>query len=174
VPRLWWVECSKAELTINRQPALDPSPQPRPAPTGRALIAQNAKRRGPCWMPIGGPDWTPIDRHIGLRRCLASAAISFQCRIQPGRCCSGARPSRALIQTRVSPQLPSNLDRVDAGLLPPCPFIADTMNLPVMDSTQRGSKFVADLPAEGTRLRGPRPRPRPAGAGWQRTPGAER
>src|SRR5271170_6981686 len=52
---------SRAEPTITRQPALAPSPQSRPAPTGRTLIARNAKRGGPFWMPIRGPDPTPID-----------------------------------------------------------------------------------------------------------------
>src|SRR5437868_548090 len=52
---------SRAATTITRQPALAPSPQPRPAPTGRALIAQNVGRGGPFWMPIRGPDQTPID-----------------------------------------------------------------------------------------------------------------
>jgi hypothetical protein len=52
---------SRAEPTITRQPALAPSPQPRPAPTGRTLIVRNAKRGGPSWMPIWGPDRTPID-----------------------------------------------------------------------------------------------------------------
>ena len=44
------------EPTITRQPALAPSPQPRPAPMGRTLIARNAKRGGPFWMLIWGPD----------------------------------------------------------------------------------------------------------------------
>ncbi len=35
------------EPTITRQPALAPSPQPRPAPMGRTLIVRNAKRGGP-------------------------------------------------------------------------------------------------------------------------------
>ena len=52
---------SRAEPKITRQPALAPSPQPRPAPTGRTLIVRNAKRGGPPWMPIWGPDRTPID-----------------------------------------------------------------------------------------------------------------
>src|SRR5437660_6890987 len=55
------VGVSKAELMITQQPALAPSPQPRPAPTGRALIVQNVGRRGPFWMPIWGPDRMPID-----------------------------------------------------------------------------------------------------------------
>ncbi len=41
---------------------------PRPAPTGRTLIAQNVKRGGPFWMPIRGPDPTPIDTVPSMRR----------------------------------------------------------------------------------------------------------
>ena len=52
---------SRVELAITRQPALAPSPQPRAAPTGQALIARNVGRGGPYWMPIGGPDRTPLD-----------------------------------------------------------------------------------------------------------------
>src|ERR1700691_6346809 len=52
---------SRAAMTITPQPALAPSPQPRPAPTERALIAQNAEKGGPFWMPIRGPDRTLID-----------------------------------------------------------------------------------------------------------------
>src|SRR5713101_216144 len=55
------VGASKAERTITRQPALAPSPQPRPAPTARALIVRNVGKGGPFWMPIWGPDRTPID-----------------------------------------------------------------------------------------------------------------
>jgi DNA replication protein DnaC len=56
------VGASKAAPTITQQPALAPSPQPRPAPTARALIVRNEKRGGPFWMPIWGPNPTPIDR----------------------------------------------------------------------------------------------------------------
>src|SRR5712664_3635473 len=45
-----------------KQPALAPSPQPRPAPTVRALPAELAAQRGPFWMPIRGPNPTPIDK----------------------------------------------------------------------------------------------------------------
>jgi hypothetical protein len=41
----------KAATTI-KQPALAPSPQPRPPPTTRALPAKHADQRGPFWMPI--------------------------------------------------------------------------------------------------------------------------
>jgi hypothetical protein len=44
-----------------KQPALAPSPQPRPAPTVRALPPELAVQRGPFWMPIRGPNPTPID-----------------------------------------------------------------------------------------------------------------
>src|SRR5258708_30063889 len=44
-----------------KQPALAPSPQPRPAPTVRALPAELAAQRGPFCMPIRGPNPTPID-----------------------------------------------------------------------------------------------------------------
>src|SRR5882762_5669641 len=51
---------SKAAMMI-KHPALAPSPQPRPAPTVRALPAELAVQRGPSWMPIRGPNPTPID-----------------------------------------------------------------------------------------------------------------
>src|SRR5271165_2305089 len=59
---------SKAGPRITPQPALAPSPQPRPAPTARALIVRNVGRRGPFWMPIWGPDRTPIDTRLGVSR----------------------------------------------------------------------------------------------------------
>jgi hypothetical protein len=59
---------------------------------------------------------------------------------------------RIAIQARVCPQLTRNLDRFDSGLLPPRPLIADAMNRAMMDPTQGDDEFVADLPAEGTRL----------------------
>src|ERR1700688_1613623 len=59
---------SRAATTITRQPALAPSPQPRPAPTGRALIAQNVRRGGPFWTPIRGPDRMPTDTAAPLAR----------------------------------------------------------------------------------------------------------
>jgi hypothetical protein len=40
-----------------------------------------------------------------------------------------------------------DLDRVDAGLLPPSPLISDAMNLAVMRPAQRRDEFVADLAA---------------------------
>src|SRR5712664_3266619 len=49
-----------------KQPALAPSPQPRPAPTVRALPAELAAQRGPFWMPIRGPNPTPIDTPITI------------------------------------------------------------------------------------------------------------
>src|SRR5262249_26070695 len=51
---------SRAAQTIKSPPALAPSSQPRPAPTARALPPKPAAQRGPFWMPIGGPNSTPI------------------------------------------------------------------------------------------------------------------
>src|SRR6516164_11562845 len=47
---------------IIKQAALAPSPQPRPAPTARALPPKRVDQRGPFWVPIRGPIPTPIDR----------------------------------------------------------------------------------------------------------------
>src|SRR5436853_3154221 len=55
------VGASKAATTIRHKPALAPSLQPRPAPTARALPSELVAQRGPFWMPIRGPDPTPID-----------------------------------------------------------------------------------------------------------------
>src|SRR5450755_1758265 len=70
------VGASRAEPTITLQPALAPSPQPRPAPTARALPAEPAAQRGPFWMPIRGPDPTPIDSMNA--RCLGGRIVSAQ------------------------------------------------------------------------------------------------
>src|SRR5580700_2833495 len=55
------VGASRAVAMITKQPALAPSPQPRPAPTARALPSELVAQRGPFWMPIRGPNLTPID-----------------------------------------------------------------------------------------------------------------
>ena len=55
----------------------------------------------------------------------------------------------------MSPQLTRDLERIDAGLLPPCPLISEPMNLPVMDPAQGCHEFIAHLAAKGTRLREP-------------------
>ena len=93
-----------------------------------------------------------IGQHISRRLPLTLAPVSLElrCRIHSGGL--GFRPRRGLVPARVSPQLTSNFDGIDADLLPPCPLIADTMNRPVMDSAQRRYELVADLRAECTRL----------------------
>src|SRR3954468_20932418 len=58
------VGASKAATTITHKPPLAPSPQSRPAPTARALPPKPAAQRGPFWMPIRGPDPTPIDNRL--------------------------------------------------------------------------------------------------------------
>src|SRR5277367_1666571 len=52
---------SRVELKITRQPVLAPSPQPRPAPTARALPPKHAGKGGQNWTPIGGQICKPID-----------------------------------------------------------------------------------------------------------------
>src|ERR1700752_280461 len=42
-------------------PALVSSPQPRPAPTSRALPSNNAAQRGQNWTPMRGQICAPID-----------------------------------------------------------------------------------------------------------------
>src|SRR4051794_12696893 len=69
-----------------------------------------------------------------------------------GRFRSKAGAKRALILARLFPQLSSDLNRIDAGQLPPCLLIANTMNCPVMNAAQGGNEFVAHLPTECTRL----------------------
>ena len=55
----------QAEPTITRLSALAPSPQPRPAPTARALPPKHVDQRGPFWTPIRGPVPMPIDKICG-------------------------------------------------------------------------------------------------------------
>src|SRR5437762_4235591 len=58
---------SKAAPTTIQQPALAPSPQPRPAPTGRALPPNLDAQGGQNWTPIRGQIWAPIDKEVKLR-----------------------------------------------------------------------------------------------------------
>src|SRR5437763_1666731 len=51
---------SKA-ATMIKQSALAPSPQPRPAPTARALPSRSVAQGGQNWTPIRGQIWKPID-----------------------------------------------------------------------------------------------------------------
>src|ERR1700678_2064076 len=60
---------------------------------------------------------------------------------------SRGAPCRAPVQTRLPPQLASDLNRVDACLLPPGAFIADMMGVSVMCAAERDDEFVAHLSA---------------------------
>src|ERR1700681_851490 len=95
---------SRAATTITPQRALAPSPQPRPAPTGRALPPELVVQEdqswtlivGQCWTPIVGQNWTPIDNcllgeyprrrselashHAGAHK-RRSAAVLRKCRL---------------------------------------------------------------------------------------------
>jgi hypothetical protein len=84
-------------------------------------------------------------------RCVAGSITRAQCAIHPtGRREVALRGGAA--QATFCPQFASNLDRVEAGLLPPCALIASTVSRPVMDSAERGNEFIAHLSAEGPRL----------------------
>src|SRR5277367_5535761 len=61
---------SRVELKITRQPVLAPSPQPRPAPTARALPPKHAGKGGQNWTPIGGQIWKPIDKPFQQGECV--------------------------------------------------------------------------------------------------------
>src|ERR1700716_902034 len=111
---------SRAATTITPQPALAPSPQPRSAPTGRALPPELVVQEdqswtlivGQCWTPIVGQNWTPIDTgHIypqGRTRASYSTAGDKSQPIDPGT--DHLRP---------------------ASLAPPRPHRAHSENLPL-------------------------------------------
>jgi len=58
-----------------------------------------------------------------------------------------------LLGARLPPKLTCSFDKVDTGHLPPRTLISDTVNLTMMDATERDSEFIARLPAECPRLR---------------------
>ena len=58
------------------------------------------------------------------------------------------------VQPGAFPQLTRHSGGLDAKPLPPCRFIADAMHLPVMDTAERDSKFVACLAGFQRRVRG--------------------
>src|ERR1700722_15681409 len=87
-----------------------------------------------------------------LRLGLGVGSMKPQRGRQRSRSGNRLAPRGALVQARLSPELARDLDRVDAGLLPPRTLIADTMNLAVMCPAQRSDEFVAHLPTKRTRL----------------------
>ena len=67
--------------------------------------------------------------------------------------CSGGlrRPigrNPTLIHARVLPKLAGDLERVDAGGLPPGSFVAGAMNRAVMDPAERHGELIAGLAAD--------------------------
>jgi hypothetical protein len=61
-------------------------------------------------------------------------------------------PNPALVHPRLLPELARDLDRVDAGRLPPGSLIASPVYGAVMDPAKRDSKLVAGFAAEGAGL----------------------
>ena len=56
-------------------------------------------------------------------------------------------------RARVSPKLVSGGERIDAGLFPPCKFVARAVNFAMMHAAERDNELVADLTPECTLLR---------------------
>ena len=59
-------------------------------------------------------------------------------------------------RVRVSPKLVSGGERIDAGLFPPCEFVARAVNFAMMHAAERDNELVADLTPECTLLREPK------------------
>ena len=57
-----------------------------------------------------------------------------------------------IIEPGLSPELPGDLDGVDAGGLPPGLLVAGAMERPVMRAAERDGEFVARFAAERPRL----------------------
>src|SRR6185437_11302825 len=111
-----------------KQPALAPSPQPRPAPTTRALPAECADQRGPFWMPIRGPTRTPIDRSSTRYRrgegdcpCLSMVrtTIERKCEIHGGDRHAGGHHRQLCQQPHPSGLAATENGRVDIGRTSP-------------------------------------------------------
>jgi hypothetical protein len=92
------------------------------------------------------------EHRLSLRRCLGGSIRCRNVHSNRARFCGSVALGAALVEARPSPQLARDLDRVDAGLLPPSPLIADPVNLAVMCPAQGRGEFVADLAAQCTRL----------------------
>jgi hypothetical protein len=85
----------------------------------------------------GGP--SPGVSAIEVR--LAAGCPQPRCRSQrfdlPGTLRRRARRDPPMIRTAVFPELPSSLDRIDAGVLPPGGFIAYAVHQSMMDAPER-------------------------------------
>src|SRR4029453_12087445 len=57
-----------------------------------------------------------------------------------------------IIEPGLSPELPGDLDRVDAGRLPPGLLVAGAMDGAVMRAAERDGEFIAHFAAERPRL----------------------
>jgi len=58
----------------------------------------------------------------------------------------------ALVHPRLIPERTGDFSRIDAGLLPPSPFVAGAVEGAVVDTTERHREFVARFAADGARL----------------------
>ena len=67
----WRFKSRADDHTLTRARPVSATPA---SSTGRTLIARNVKRGGPFWMPIRGPDPTPIDKKAIVRIRAPSSA----------------------------------------------------------------------------------------------------
>src|SRR5262249_8910953 len=65
------------------------------------------------------------------------------------------RPILAVGRMRVLPKLARNLERIDAGGLPPGPLVAGAMSCTVMDTAKWHCEFITCLTTKGTGLQEP-------------------
>ena len=87
----------------------------------------------------------------GIWRWYALLSTGAGLRLRGDRLWGKIRPT-PFVHPRVLPQLAGNRDRIDAGVLPPGGFVADTVHQPVMDAAERNCEFVAGLAAKRPRL----------------------
>jgi hypothetical protein len=60
-----------------------------------------------------------------------------------------------LVAAGLAPKPASDLDRVDAGRLPPCLLVAGAVHRPVVPAAERHREFIARFAAERARLHEP-------------------
>src|SRR5438132_1253228 len=84
-----------------------------------------------------------------------SAMRTWTARSEPSNCARASSRSRAERTAAALPKLASDVDRVNAGLLPPGFLVTGAMHGTMMRATERDDKFIACFAAERARLHKP-------------------
>src|SRR5262249_44701625 len=129
------------------------------APRMRGRAISNSRHSSPsgrrCASPMDGRV-RKIAEHIGgsLGRRLAvdHRIVGFCGSIGSGTLSPRLGLNPSLIDAGVLPELTGDLDRIDAGLLPPGFFVAGAMHRPMMGTAERDGKFIACFAAKRVRL----------------------